>query len=91
MSQGAARKHLPEPVVWDQAAILSAITRMTSGVTQLTHLTTVPESDTRAVVTRGVSDNDMVAGIADLVDVLARIQLQLSFITGISINRGERG
>ncbi len=81
MSQGAARKHLPEPVVWDQAAILSAITRLTSGVAQLNNIVGLPSSDSRGVVTRNIRDYEIIAAIKENTGVLARISEQLEILS----------
>lgn len=83
------RKSIPEPVQWDQAAILNAIHRMAADFSALSNLTENPTSDTRGVAVRNIRDYEILAGFAVLADVLERIQKQLSFITNIELDVGE--
>ena len=73
--------HIPNVVVWDQAAILSAITQVTSGLSQLTTLTGTPSSDSKGVVTRNVRDYEIISAIKDNTDVLKRISEQLEILS----------
>ena len=84
-----ARKHISEPVVWDQISILREIAALKSQISTLTNLTTNPSSDTRATVVRNVRDYEILASIERNTEVLERIQRQLGFITGLDIGVGE--
>ena len=84
-----ARKHIPEPVIWDQASILREIAKLTGQISALTNLTENPASDTRATVVRNVRDYEILASIERNSEVLERIQRQLGFITGLDIGVGE--
>ena len=84
-----ARKHIPEPVIWDQLSILREIAKLTSQISVLTNLTTNPSSDTRGVVVRNVRDYELIAAIERNSEVLERIQQQLSFITSVELSLGE--
>ena len=84
-----ARKHIPEAVVWDQQAILAAIARLSSQLTQLNNLTGTPQSDAKGVVTRNVRDFEIIEALDRNTEVLERIQQQLSFITDVNLNLGE--
>ena len=84
-----SRKHIPEPVVWDQTSILREIAKLKGQISTLTNLTGNPSSDTRGIVTRNVRDYELISAIERNSEVLERIQRQLSFITGIDLETGE--
>ncbi len=84
-----ARKHIPEPVIWDQTSILREIAKLTGQISALTNLTGNPSSDTRATVVRNVRDYEILAAMDRNTEVLERIQLQLSIITGVELNLGD--
>jgi len=84
-----ARKHIPEPVVWDQTSILREIAALKSQISTLSNLTENPSSDTRATVMRNVRDYEIIAAIERNTEVLERIQRQLSFITDFDLGVGE--
>ena len=83
------RKHIPEPVIWDQTSILREIAKLTGQISALTNLTGNPASDTRATVVRNVRDYEILAAMDRNTEVLERIQRQLSFITTTNLEIGE--
>ena len=84
-----ARKHISEPVVWDQTSILREIAALKAQISTLTNLTENPASDTRATVVRNVRDYEILASMDRNTEVLERIQRQLGFITHLDIGVGE--
>ena len=84
-----ARKHIPQPVVWDQTSILKQISELEGALTALTNLTGNPSSDTRGVAVRNVRDYELLAGFAALTEVLERIQRQLGFLTEVDLEPGD--
>ena len=83
------RKHIPEPVIWDQTSILREIAALKAQISTLTNLTENPASDTRATVVRNVRDYEILASMDRNTEVLERIQRQLGFITHLDIGVGE--
>ena len=83
-----ARKHIPEPVIWDQTSILREIAKLTSQISVLTNLTENPSSDTRATVVRNVRDYEILAAIERNTELLGRIEQHLSFISTIDLDEG---
>ena len=83
------RKHIPEPVIWDQTSILREIAALKSQISALTNLTGNPSSDIRATVVRNVRDYEILAAMDRNTEVLERIQRQLSFITVVNLEIGE--
>ncbi len=83
------RKHIPEPVIWDQTSILREIAKLRSQLAALTNLTGNPASDTRATAVRNVRDYEILAAMDRNTEVLERIQRQLSFITIVNLEIGE--
>ena len=83
------RKHIPEPVIWDQTSILREIAKLTGQISALTNLTGNPSSDTRATAVRNVRDYEILAAMDRNTEVLERIQRQLGFITHLDIGVGE--
>ncbi len=83
------RKHIPEPVIWDQTSILREIAKLRSQLAQLTNLTTNPSSDTRATTVRNVRDYEILAAIERNTEFLGRIEQHLSFISGADLNAGD--
>ena len=79
------RGQIPEPVIWDQAQILSAIKRVTSGLSQLVQLTTNPTSDTKGTVVRNVRDFEIIDALAENTKVLLRIEQYLILIANEEI------
>ncbi len=83
------RKHIPEPVIWDQTSILREIAKLRSQLAQLTNLTSNPSSDTRATVVRNVRDYEILAAIERNTEFLGRIEQHLSFISGADLDEGD--
>ena len=83
------RKHIPEFVQWDQQSILREIAALKAQISTLTNLTGNPSSDTRGTVVRNVRDYEILAAMDRNSEVLERIQLQLSIITGVELNLGD--
>ena len=84
-----ARKHIPEPVVWDQTSILREIAKLRSQLAVLTNLTENPASDTRGVVVREVRAEEIINALAVLPEVLERIHSQLAILNGVQLEPGE--
>ena len=84
-----ARKHIPEPVVWDQQSILREIAKLRSQLAALTNLTGNPSSDTRGTVVRNVRDYEILAAIERNTEVLGRIEQHLSFISDADLDEGD--
>ena len=84
-----ARKHIPDPVVWDQTSILREIAKLKSQISVLTNLTDNPSSDTRATVVRNVRDYEILAAIERNTEVLGRIEQHLSFISDADLDEGD--
>ena len=84
-----ARKHISEPVIWDQTSILREIASLKAQISTLTNLTENPASDTRATVVRNVRDYEIIAAIERNTEVLGRIQRQLGFGNNINLEVGE--
>ena len=83
------RKHIPEPVIWDQTSILREIAKLRSQLAVLTNLTEDPSSDTRGVAVREVRAEEIIQSLAALPEVLERIHSQLSVLTGLQLEQGE--
>ncbi len=83
------RKHIPEPVIWDQTSILREIAKLRSQLAQLTNLTENPSSDTRATIVRNVRDYEILASMDRNTELLGRIEQHLSFISGVDLDEGE--
>ena len=83
------RKTSPDPVQWDQQAILSAIARVGATFGQLTYLTGNPPSDTRAPAMRNVRDYEIISALERHSEMLGRIERQLSFISGVDLDEGD--
>ena len=83
------RKTSPDPVQWDQQAILSAIARVGATFGQLTYLTGNPPSDTRAPAMRNVRDEEIINALVAIPEVLERIHSQLSLLTGVTLEPGD--
>ena len=83
------RKHIPEPVIWDQTSILREIAKLRSQLAALTNLTENPASDTRATAVRNVRDYEILAAMDRNTEVLERVHQQLSFITGVDLDKGD--
>lgn len=83
------RKHIPEPVQWDQQAILAAIAAISSAFSTLNSLTTDPATDARGTVVRNVRDHEIVAALVAIPEVLERIHTQLSALTSLNLTLGE--
>ncbi len=83
------RKHIPEPVIWDQTSILREIAKLRSQLAQLTTLTGDPASDTRGTVVREVRAEEIISALIALPEVLERIHSQLAVLTGVQLEPGE--
>lgn len=79
------RKHIPEAIQWDQAAILAAITSISSAFSTLNSLTGNPLSDARGSVVRNVRDFEIINAIEANTAVLERIRLQLVFMGDVEL------
>lgn len=75
------RGHIPEVVAWNQAAILSAIARISSGLSQLSQLTGNPTSDSSGTVVRNVRDYEIIEAIKANTIMLERISEQLEILS----------
>ena len=84
-----ARKHIPQPVVWDQTSILKQISELEGALTALTNLTGNPSSDTRGVVVRNVRDHEIVEGLTVIGEALQRINMQLGLLSGMELKPGD--
>ena len=83
------RKHIPEPVIWDQTSTLREIAKLTGQISALTNLTENPSSDTRATVVRNVRDYELIAAIERNTELLGRLEQHLSFISGADLDEGD--
>ena len=86
---GKFRKHIPDPVQWDQQAILAAIAAISSAFSTLNSLTGNPVTDARGTVVRNVRDHEIISALVAIPEVLERIHTQLTFLTDVDLNAGD--
>ena len=83
------RKKVPLFVQWDQQSILRRIGKLEDALTVLISQTTTPSSDTEGIVVRNVRDHEILEGQERITEILERIQFQLSFMTGVTLEVGD--
>ncbi len=80
---------IPEPVLWDQKAILSAIAAISSGLTQLTNVTGNPGEDARATAVREVTAERMIATLDNIYEQIMITNMHLAVMTEQHFSIGD--
>ena len=84
-----ARKHIPEPVVWDQTSILREIAKLTSQISVFETPTGNPGFDTRGVAVREVRKSTELLLLEEMLGQLRLIVLHLSLLTEVDLKIGD--
>ncbi len=83
------RKHIPEPVIWDQTSILREIARLTSQLSVLETPTGNPAFDTRGVAVREIRKSTELLLLEEIVGQLKLVVLHLSLLTEVDLGIGD--
>ncbi len=84
-----ARKHISEPVVWDQTSILREIAKLTSQLSVLETPTGNPAFDDRGVAVREIRKSTELILLEEIVGQLKLVVLHLSLLTEVDLNIGD--
>ena len=82
------RKTPPKLVEWAQERILQKLLQFLAQGSQFSHGTSVA-TDTKAVAVNDVRNEEMLNALDRNTEVLDRVQRQLSFITGVDLDKGD--
>ena len=82
------RKVPPKLVEWAQERILQRLLQILGTGSQFSHGTSVA-TDTKAVAVNDVRNEEILDALNRNSEVLDRVQRQLSFITGVDLDKGD--